>query len=655
MPKVRTQVATPVWPPPLPPDESEEARAARIAEEEEAKRVSDSIDRSLGAEREQRKRGPRVKILLLGQAESGKSTILKNFQLHFSPKAFESEAEIWRPIIHLNLVRSINFIVNFLQSAPRDFSSHQPLYNSLSGELRRLCIGLAPLREVEASLTRGISGASSSPINTDAPAYNPAKASEVAVRASTGWKGLLLGRKQAEGGSSVGKADDANRRILAACAEDMTRLWKDPVVKKALRSREISLQDQPGFFLEDIDRITRADYIPSPDDILRARVTTIGPEEHYINVERGSDTSKSWLIYDVGGSRSQRAAWAQYFDDVNIIIFLAPLSGFNQVLAEDATVNRLSDSLKLWRMICSNKLLASVELILFLNKLDILNAKLEAGIQFSNYVKAYAGKPNDTKSVAKWDAEGCRVRREPRGRSPDIYPPSVDDESVLCVLQLIQRQPLVLLHWIPSPFHEVLGLPSRNPAVQNLLDLLFDMPINKFGGWQVLRCGVSRYVRRQLGNMEYWVDLPFGWEFQSIGALSNLCDDFKWPKSSVFELLGRSIRLQVFAFKPDLVSWAEVSAFKGCNCLLPQLLHTLCELLCSFDCCPPFRLKALAWMASPIEIKGGVTATPTSRFAGNLRRCEDIGLDIEEAEVLPDTITKQACDTLGRNGGVRGS
>ncbi|GLB40941.1 hypothetical protein LshimejAT787_0901560 [Lyophyllum shimeji] len=148
------------------------------------------------------------------------------------------------------------------------------------------------------------------------------------------------------------------------------------------------------------------------------------------------------------------------------------------------------------------------------------------------------------------------------------------------------------------------------------------MPVNKFGGWQVLRCGVSRYVRRQLGNMEYWVDLPFGWEFQSIGALSNLCDDFKWPKSSVFELLRRSIRLQVFAFKPDLVSWAEVSAFKGCNCLLPQLLHTLCELLCSFDCCPPFRLEALAWMTSPIEIKGGVTATPTSRFAGNLRRCE---------------------------------
>jgi guanine nucleotide-binding protein alpha-1 subunit len=35
------------------------------------------------------------------------------------------------------------------------------------------------------------------------------------------------------------------------------------------------------------------------------------------------------------------AAWAPYFDDMDAIIFLAPLSCFDQVLTEDPTVNRL--------------------------------------------------------------------------------------------------------------------------------------------------------------------------------------------------------------------------------------------------------------------------------------------------------------------------
>jgi hypothetical protein len=35
------------------------------------------------------------------------------------------------------------------------------------------------------------------------------------------------------------------------------------------------------------------------------------------------------------------AAWVPYMDDVDAIIFLAPISCFDQVLAEDPKVNRL--------------------------------------------------------------------------------------------------------------------------------------------------------------------------------------------------------------------------------------------------------------------------------------------------------------------------
>lgn len=66
----------------------------------------------------------------------------------------------------------------------------------------------------------------------------------------------------------------------------------------------------------------------------------MGVEEHHLVMENGSHAGDEWYIFDVGGSRSQRPHWVPFFDDVQAIIFLAPLS-FNMVLDEDIKINRL--------------------------------------------------------------------------------------------------------------------------------------------------------------------------------------------------------------------------------------------------------------------------------------------------------------------------
>jgi hypothetical protein len=75
-----------------------------------------------------------------------------------------------------------------------------------------------------------------------------------------------------------------------------------------------------------------------------------------------------WIFYDVGGARTQRATWQPYFSHVDAIIFLAPISAFDQPLVEDHRVNRLEDSLLLFKSICRSELLKDVNIILFLSK-----------------------------------------------------------------------------------------------------------------------------------------------------------------------------------------------------------------------------------------------------------------------------------------------
>ena len=54
-----------------PPDETPEEKVTRVAKEEEAKRVSQAIDLSIKAERQIMKKRKVVRLLLLGQSESG--------------------------------------------------------------------------------------------------------------------------------------------------------------------------------------------------------------------------------------------------------------------------------------------------------------------------------------------------------------------------------------------------------------------------------------------------------------------------------------------------------------------------------------------------------------------------------------------------------
>ncbi|CCM02500.1 uncharacterized protein FIBRA_04602 [Fibroporia radiculosa] len=401
-----------VWPPHPPPGETDLERAVRLEEEKEAKRISDAIDHDLELDKvEWRKRKYHTRILLLGQAESGKSTMLKNFQLHFTPETFHAEVEAWRAVIHLNLIRSVNFILDLLPNSrantawtPDPGANYLARSSPLDKGFQQLRMRLSPLRQVEQILVRRLSADESahsvSEVEESMPWYY-GRASEVSVRGGSGWKALIRRRYASPPNIRPDEMDSA-RQILHACREDIVDLWTDPLIQAELKVEGVSLQEQSGFFLDEAARVASANYEPTLHDILRARLQTIGVEEHTMTVEKFGEATQHWIFYDVGGARGQRASWVPYFDDINAVLFLCPMSAFDEVLLEDRSVNRLADSFDLWKTICTSKLLAMTTFILLLNKSDVLKAKLDAGISFARYVKSYKDGPNDFENVSSY-------------------------------------------------------------------------------------------------------------------------------------------------------------------------------------------------------------------------------------------------------------
>jgi len=137
------------------------------------------------------------------------------------------------------------------------------------------------------------------------------------------------------------------------------------------------------------------------DDILSVRLETIGITEHSFKI-RFLGKTFIWRMYDVGGARDNRQTWVPYFDDATAIIFLAPISAFDQYLEDAANINRISDSLCLFTSISANKLLKNTDLVVLLNKTDLLKRKLQSGIQVRKYIESYGDRPNNYEDVAEY-------------------------------------------------------------------------------------------------------------------------------------------------------------------------------------------------------------------------------------------------------------
>jgi len=272
---------------------SNEDRAASKA----SKNIEKQMSNALAMESE------KVKLLLLGAGESGKSTIFKQMRVLFGAPLSEDEIQQITPIVYNNTIASMKSILqavqdmNYRDKVASENESHFDLITTV----------------------------------------------------------------------------DENKDIDEKIGSAIKALWVDPAVLLAWKRRaEFQIVESVKYYFNEIERIMKDDYVATQQDMLLARVRTSG-----IVTEKYVIDNKNFEMYDVGGQRNERKKWIHCFDDVTAVIFVVAISEYDQVLFEDSSTNRIVEAIALFDEISNNRNFQKSSMILFLNKKDLFEEKVE--------------------------------------------------------------------------------------------------------------------------------------------------------------------------------------------------------------------------------------------------------------------------------------
>jgi GTPase SAR1 family protein len=219
--------------------------------------------------------------------------------------------------------------------------------------------------------------------------------------------------------ASRGLASDFDAPICSAYTSELagsiTALWKDPGIQRTFaRRHEFALSDTAAYLCENAERFAVKDFVPSDEDLLRARV----PMSGIASVELTLSDGMRFVFVDVAGQRSDKKRWVHYFEDVRAVLFVAALSSFDVVVTQDgngsdtnspppsssssssSSSNALRLSLELFHSVARSTWFPRSALLLCLNKRDLFKEKLAQGRLLKQALPEYAGGNGEDEALA---------------------------------------------------------------------------------------------------------------------------------------------------------------------------------------------------------------------------------------------------------------
>jgi len=314
----------------------------------------------------QKKNEAKIKMLLLGAGESGKSTIFKQMRILYGAPRTEDEIRMFGVVVRSNVV----VVVKKLLTLINDMDLEDTLVQE-SEETSRIDgeSGMSYKEAYDELKEAFIDNPDESSIHTEEP--------------STDWVGYSN-----RAGSNANK--EAKKFLKYQFC--LKTLWESKAAKEAWKNgAKVNINASHMLFLNDSDRLASPTYKPTNEDILLARVRTT-----QVIVERYMMGDSMFEVTDVGGQRAERRKWIGCFDNVDGLIFVAALSEYDQTLAEAKRQNRMKEALDLFKFNANDNVFSRSGILLFLNKSDLFEEKiLTSHIADQKHFSDYVGPDRD--------------------------------------------------------------------------------------------------------------------------------------------------------------------------------------------------------------------------------------------------------------------
>ncbi|KAJ3740697.1 guanine nucleotide binding protein, alpha subunit, partial [Lentinula raphanica] len=186
--------------------------------------------------------------------------------------------------------------------------------------------------------------------------------------------------------------------------------------------RHLYLPAHVDYFLDALPRILEKHYLPSDQDIIQCYITTTGIYPTLVNLQ---DCTVS--LVDFGGQVSERKKWWNWFGRAGLIIFVASISDYDEMCAEDILLNRMDDSIKLFDDVVQSKWFVGVSIVLLLNKTDVFAHKFQE-VDFTEHFPDYTGGANH-------DAACAYIKNKYLSKAPAdtrvYFTSAVDEKQIL--------------------------------------------------------------------------------------------------------------------------------------------------------------------------------------------------------------------------------